>query len=278
MIALKSKVKDMTNAYKELHYMESARNSLSGVKHVHDRSYEILFVIDGDGSMLIGNNIYPIKENTVFLTSKMEIHNITPSSEKYVRNIININDDYIEKIIELTGAEDFLSKLFGRRCIPLSDEDATLIKRYFSLINECDPDDPEHRIMLLRYITGMLKMLSDTKTTESQVINNSISEAIAYIDRNLSEELTLEMICNHVHLSKYHFCRLFREKTGMSPFKYIIECRISNAKKLLTYTSDSISNIAVATGFSTSANFCNAFRKYEKLSPTDFRARNSNQP
>jgi AraC family transcriptional regulator len=109
-------------------------------------------------------------------------------------------------------------------------------------------------------------------------MNNSISKAVAYIDKNLSEDLTLEMICNHVHLSKYHFCRLFREKTGMSPFKYIIECRISKAKKLLTYTNDSISNIAVATGFSTSANFCNAFRKYEKLSPTDFRARNSKQP
>ena len=68
----------MTNAYKELHYMESTRNSLSGVKHVHDRSYEVLFVIKGDGSMLIGNNIYPIKENTVFLTSKMDAGNFLP--------------------------------------------------------------------------------------------------------------------------------------------------------------------------------------------------------
>jgi len=268
----------MTNAYEELHYMESTLNSLSGVKHVHDRSYEVLFVVEGDGSMLIGNNLYPIKENTVFLTSKMEIHNITPNSEKYIRNIININDDYLEKIAELTGTEDFLTKLFGRRCIPLSDEGAALIQRYFSLINECDTDNPEQRIMLLRYITGMLKMLSETKTTDAQSINNSISKAVSYIDKNLSENLTLEMICNHVHLSKYHFCRLFREKTGMSPFKYIIECRISKAKMLLSYTGDSISNIAAATGFSTSANFCNAFRKYEKTSPTDFRIKNSKQP
>lgn len=268
----------MTNAYKELHYMESTRNSLSGVKHVHDRSYEILFVIEGDGSMLIGNNLYPIKENTVFLTSKMEIHNITPNSEKYIRNIININDEYLEKIAELTGAEDFLTKLFSRRCISLSDEDAALMKRQFSLINGCDTEKPEHRIMLLRHITAMLKILSETETTESQSISNSISEAVAYIDKNLSENLTLELICNHVHLSKYHFCRLFRENTGMSPFKYIIECRISKAKKLLSYTNDSISNIAAAVGFSTSANFCNAFRKYEKTSPTDFRINNSKQP
>jgi ATP-dependent Lhr-like helicase len=103
----------MTKAYKELHYMESTRNSLSGVKHVHDRSYEILFVIDGDGSMLIGNNIYPIKENTVFLTSKMEIHNITPSSEKYIRNIININDDYLE----FTEEKKIIIGLKGERII-----------------------------------------------------------------------------------------------------------------------------------------------------------------
>ena len=39
----------MINAYEELHFMESTLNSLSGVKHVHDRSYEILFVIEGEG-------------------------------------------------------------------------------------------------------------------------------------------------------------------------------------------------------------------------------------
>ena len=86
----------MIKAYEELHYMENTLNSRSGVKHVHDKSYEILFVLEGSGSMLIGNNLYTVKPNTVFLTSKMEIHNIIPSSEKYVRNIININHDYIK--------------------------------------------------------------------------------------------------------------------------------------------------------------------------------------
>ena len=268
----------MVKAYEELHYMENTLNSRSGVKHVHDKSYEILFVLEGSGSMLIGNNLYTVKPNTVFLTSKMEIHNIIPSSGKYVRNIININHDYIKRIVELTGSEDFFFKLFERKCIYLSDDDAAPIKNHFSFINQCNVNNSEQRVLLLMHIISMLNLLSKTENAESEKLYNSITEAVAYIDKNLSENLTLESICNHVHLSKYHFCRLFRQNTGMSPFKYIIECRISKAKNLLTHTNDSIFNIASAVGFSTSANFCNAFRKYEKMSPTDFRINNSKQP
>jgi len=261
----------MIKAYEELHYMENTLNSLSGVRHVHDKSYEILFVIEGSGSMLIGNNLYPIKPNTVFLTSKMEIHNIIPSSEKYVRNIININHDYIKKLIELTGSEDFFFKLFERRCIYLSDDISIALKKLFSLIKQCDNNNSAQRVYLLKHIISMINLLYETENTESEKLYNSTSEAVAYIDKNLSENLTLESICNHVHLSKYHFCRLFRQNTGMSPFKYIIECRLSKAKNMLEHTNESISNIALAIGFNTSANFCNTFKKYENHSPSEFR-------
>ena len=117
----------------------------------------------------------------------------------------------------------------------------------------------------------MINLLYETENTESEKLYNSTSEAVAYIDKNLSENLTLESICNHVHLSKYHFCRLFRQNTGMSPFKYIIECRLSKAKNMLEHTNESISNIALAIGFNTSANFCNTFKKYENHSPSEFR-------
>lgn len=265
----------MENSIEELRYMESSLNSLSGVQHVHDKSYEILFVLEGEGSMLIGNNLYSVTKNTVFLTAKTEIHNITPISKNYVRDILNINDEYVEKLTKLTNSEDLIKNLFSKRCIRLTDDAAERIKVLFSQIKKALESRENKGIQILLHLLNLFELLLNTEASDVSALNNAVSKAVSYIDKNLSSPLSLEMICEHVHLSKYHFSRIFREKTGMSPFGYIIECRISKAKKLLTGTNDTISNIAVAVGFSTSSNFCNTFRKYEKISPTEFRIRNT---
>ena len=261
----------MSDAIIELRYMESTPNSLSGVQHVHDKSYEILFVIEGEGSMLIGNNLYTVSPNTVFLTSKMEVHNIMPTSEHYVRNILNVSDEYIDKLAELTSSSDYITELFQRRCIRLSDDVASLIKTQFSIIKSDAEATVSNGISKLSNLINLFELLTTSESIGVTSINSAVSDAVRYIDKNLSSALSLDEICDKVHLSKYHFIRIFREKTGMSPFKYIIESRISKAKKLLTYTDESISNIACSVVFSTSSNFCNLFQKYEKISPTEFR-------
>lgn len=261
----------MIAAIEELRYMESAPNSLSGVQHIHDKSYEILFVIEGEGSMLIGNNLFPVARNTVFLTSKMEIHNITPTSEKYVRNIINLNGAYVEELALLTGSDTFIRELFSRRCIRLSDEEGVILKNHFSSIYNARKG-AKNGITLLQNILSLFELLANTSFDAVSSLNNSVSKAVAFIDKNLKEELTLGMISDYVHLSKFHFSRIFRETTGMSPFRYITECRITKAKNLLAYTEESIFNIAEEVGFNTSSNFCNLFQKYEGISPSAFRA------
>ena len=65
---------------------------------------------------------------------------------------------------------------------------------------------------------------------------------------------------------------MFREKTGMRPFDYILECRISAAKKKLADTDLPCSEIAELTGFGSFSSFSGAFRKKEGMTPSQYRA------
>lgn len=217
-------------------------------------------MLHGSGSMMIKNRLYPIKPNAVFLVGKMELHSAVPDSENYTRNILNISDRYLDNLLTLTQSSGTIEELFERQCVFLTDDIQDALNTRFE-----DISITEHRqrtgLGFLQAITGILYLLTETDARQAEGLNNSVSDAIRYMNANMDRLLTLDEICDYVHLSKYHFCRLFRKSTNMSPFCYITERRISKAKKLLLYTTLSISDIAEKTGFGSFSAFSNAFLK-----------------
>lgn len=81
-----------------------------------------------------------------------------------------------------------------------------------------------------------------------------LKKALAYIQENLDQELSLEAIASQANLSAYHFARVFKEIVGVAPHRYIIECRINKAKELLRSTDLPIYLVALEIGYS-----CNYF-------------------
>ena len=99
----------------------------------------------------------------------------------------------------------------------------------------------------------------------------SIQQAIEYINEYLTEDLSLEAIATSIGMSKYHFCRLFRQEMGLTPWQYVIQQRIEAAKRLLANPQLSIAQISRRLGFSTQGQFTNFFRKHVGVSPKQYR-------
>ena len=92
-----------------------------------------------------------------------------------------------------------------------------------------------------------------------------------FIADQLDEEVTLAALAETVGLSKHHFARAFKQSTGLSPYRYLIDCRLARAKELLATTELSMAEIAVLVGYEEPTQLCRLFQAKLALSPTAYR-------
>jgi AraC-like DNA-binding protein len=105
--------------------------------------------------------------------------------------------------------------------------------------------------------------------TTSQPI--TLINVINYIDDNLSARLNLDLLSEKAGLSKYHFCRIFKNNIGLSPMQFIMSMRIAKAKALLKREDANISKIASSLGFNDLSSFTVQFKKVTGTTPIKFR-------
>jgi AraC family transcriptional regulator len=92
------------------------------------------------------------------------------------------------------------------------------------------------------------------------------------VEANLGKSIGLADLAALVGVSTRHFIRAFSESTGNTPHQFVIARRIDRAKGMLAKEGHSLTDIALATGFSHSQHFASAFKKHTGLCPSHFRA------
>ena len=92
-----------------------------------------------------------------------------------------------------------------------------------------------------------------------------------YIESNLQRELRVAELGAVTHMSPYHFARLFKRATGLSPHRFVLHRRIDAAIALLTTSTSSIGSIARTVGFRTASHFTTTFRRLTGVTPTAYR-------
>jgi AraC family transcriptional regulator len=92
----------------------------------------------------------------------------------------------------------------------------------------------------------------------------------AHIEEHLSENISVATLGRLVHLSRYYFCRAFKQSFGIPPHRYHIQCRIERAKALLATRTPSVTDIGLTVGFHETSSFTAAFRKATGVTPTDY--------
>ena len=95
--------------------------------------------------------------------------------------------------------------------------------------------------------------------------------AIDFINDNLDRNISLKELASLVRLSPAHFGEAFAHSMGIPPHQYQLGKRIELAKLMLADTERSITEVALATGYSASSNFATVFRRVTGLTPREFR-------
>ena len=94
-----------------------------------------------------------------------------------------------------------------------------------------------------------------------------------YIDSNINEEMDFAVLARDNHYSYDRFRHLFSEHFGVSPYVYLTNQRIEHAKRLLKNSNLRITDIAFDSGFNSSSQFTNIFKKYVGLTPKEYKKR-----
>jgi len=98
-----------------------------------------------------------------------------------------------------------------------------------------------------------------------------LRRATEFIEESLADDLSLAEIARAADLSPYHFARAFKQSTGLTPLRYLMERRIERAKHLLADTELPIVQVSYQVGFKSQSHFTTIFRRLTATTPRAYR-------
>ena len=113
--------------------------------------------------------------------------------------------------------------------------------------------------------------------SEQKNINyNRIARAIAHIKQNFKAQPSLDEIAEQVHLSPYHFQRMFKEWAGISPKKFLQYISVEHAKGILEESNATLFDAAMETGLSGTSRLHDLFISIEGMTPGEYKNQGEN--
>lgn len=98
-----------------------------------------------------------------------------------------------------------------------------------------------------------------------------VSEVMAYIDKHFAEELSIDVLADHIGLSASHLHTRFRSFVEMTPHQYVIRKRMQAARHLLATSMAPIKGIASNVGYANTESFCRAFKRHFSMTAATYR-------
>jgi len=160
--------------------------------------------------------------------------------------------------------------LLGRKSLTKNQVDT--LKKAWMQTRTVSPERYESMILLLKSFAEQLSLHSESLAIiEEGSEPVAIAKARKFIHANLDQPLPLGTVARQAGLSESHFCRLFKEATGLTLTDYVNRCRIEWAKRELLRPDARVSEIAFLVGYQSLSQFNRSFARIVGEAPTSYR-------
>lgn len=256
-------------------------NGIGGFEcHWHDK-IELLYFVSGEALIRCNNKSYHTKSGDLIVVNSNELHQGTCIIDPTLYYCIIFDTSLLEnRYIDLCQAK-FLNAINENKILfqNLIEYDAD-ISRYFNLfVNEIETKNNGYELMLKASIYIIIGILLRKYTRATLTINeyeNRVKDlkkfniVFKYMENHFSEKIYIDDLCSMVGLSRFHFCRSFKNIAGQTLTQYLNAMRIDKAALMLKNENRDITDVAALCGFNDSNYFCKVFRKYKNMSPSEF--------
>lgn len=256
--------------------------------HWH-RECELIIIKKGSGIVTVNFHRYQVSSGDIIIALPGSLHSIEGNDNVTMNyeNILFSKDLLTFPENDLTW-DEFLSPFFSGK-VPVRTK-ITHGKKLHSelsgiidyLDDICDRRPYGYQLAVKSSILQIIHLLITNPPSKEDAVaidksKEKIKNIIRYISTHYSEEITIDEIAMHCHYSSSHFMKFFKTHTGMSFVTYLNDYRVTEARTLLTNTTDSILDISLQCGFTNLSNFNRIFKRKYGISPRQMRKQLTSQ-
>ena len=244
----------------------SITGGLVSFAHLH-KELEIIYVRKGKAVAYADKNSYLLNAGDMFIAFPNQVH--------YYRTVIR--GEFMVLIFSPDILYDVSSKISKSKpdinCFTSLDDGN--LKDIFDSIYSLDGE--YKNIAISGYLNVVMsrilpKLRLQTVDTEN---NSAFFNVIDFCTHNFKDDITLDIVAEELHLSKYYISRLINKRLGQNFNEYINNLRISEACNLLRVTDKKIADISEDVGFGTIRSFNRSFKLIMGMSPAEYRSKNN---
>ena len=256
------------------HTPNGTPGKLACAPHLH-RELELVFMTQGHSIGYADTVRCEINSGDIFLTFPNQIHSYeSPDDESYI--LLIFSPDLLPEFTEtLTMAIPKSPLLQNAGTSPEVRRLLSALMESKHLLNT-NADDAYLRNLNRGSLLSLFSLLLPKMELEQIALNDSgaLRAIVSFCTCNFSENLSLSLLEDKLHLNKYYISHLFSKKLGLRFNDYINSLRISEACRYLLNSGESITEISEHVGFNTQRTFNRAFIKAMGMTPGEYRKKN----
>ncbi len=279
-------IENLKGIYETVNYKESTKLRL----YVNDECehypphwhtpLEIICPIDGNYTVIYKNEAFELRPGDIILICPGTIHEL-PAYETGVRLIFQADPTILSSIKELDTILSLISPLLLITPESFPQIYADIYRLFIEIKKEytdgkmLSEGSIYARLIEIIVLLGRNHTLEASslaaKDTKRQENNEKMLLACQFISDHCTDVPSLEETASYVGFSKYHFDRIFKQFTGISFYRYLNQKRIMLAENMLINPDISITEVALMSGYSSTATFIRMFKILKQCTPSEFR-------
>ena len=251
----------------------------TGTNYIFHNYLELGLCQEGSGILVIDDTEYAFSAGDVTVVSPFVMHyNYTtaglPCRCEYLKIDVNhlmnfISDEFLRKLRNTLYSPESFNGIIR------SDQNTIIPPLVQTVLSELQQHAPYYETAIQSYSLALLTACQRFSAEEAVPVQSLstkmlIRRAIVYINEHYSNEIHNSELAELCNMSETHFCRLFRELIGTTPYNYTNRIRIHAACAQLYSGSDNIKQIAQNVGFGSLSSFNRNFQSVMGSSPSQW--------
>lgn len=257
--------------------IQIVRLTPKGFTHQH-KFFELVYVLRGTAKRKLSDALIPVSAGDYYVANPLSAHGYEDLQDLEVVNCLFL-PEYIDRALtDCPSVSALLSNRMLRFGVPVDisiadrvfhDTDGSVGRIVKNMEREYAERHTGHMEMLRCYLTQVL--VHAARACETRIPHEAVIKVMEYLKAHYTEPLSLDILSRLTGYTPQYLSSLFSDEVGMSIQEFLQRLRMEEACRLLTCTDLAVAEIAATVGYQDTRHFSKVFRRYQTISPKEYR-------